>query len=587
MTSVAPAPPPPPPPPSAPPSATISPSPGAGPQASTGKKKWAVLEVKKEVPKDQIVQHLETVQAWQSALVVSENAAAELNKLTESDNDNCEYLAECPGATDVFVKLLLDRAVPNSLAVVLADVVHHLASCSASTRQHLVQSGVIPAVHTMLQNREAFHITVFLYAVKTLTMIAIEHPQAIADAGCVPYVVQLLSSENWSVRNEAAQLIGNLVFGSESLETLVGEQGAVAPLIKMLSMGPGSIAAAGSLWSLSFNNRNRHELLQRDVASELDKLLQSFTHELREANPVGRGTLQLGIGYIKGILFVIDKVPTAGTHALVATTANGPDTPEEPIKPVQVMLSYNWSHQELVRRIAAELKTRGIKVWLDVEEMSGSTLEAMAEAVEDADAVLMCMSDAYKQSQACRTEAEYAYCCKKPIVPLKVEQGHKATGWLGALLGSKLYFNFADRPDFDQVLDEVVSEVHRVVGRHTPTPPLTRALSSVGVYASTAAVPAAGDLSSIRPLAQSFFSDWTGQQVLAWLRKENLQSLESAFEAGQISGPEMVELACWLCDSRQYGPAYDVTPYLQQLVADVGLLLRLTTTVSKALRARS
>jgi len=40
------------------------------------------------------------------------------------------------------------------------------------------------------------------------------------------------------------------------------------------------------------------------------------------------------------------------------------------------------------------------------------------------------------------TEAEYAYSSKKTIVPLKVEPKYKPDGWLGALIGNKLYFDF-------------------------------------------------------------------------------------------------------------------------------------------------
>ena len=43
-----------------------------------------------------------------------------------------------------------------------------------------------------------------------------------------------------------------------------------------------------------------------------------------------------------------------------------------------VMLSYQWDSQEVVLRIVASLKQRGFAVWLDLEEMSGSTLDAMA-----------------------------------------------------------------------------------------------------------------------------------------------------------------------------------------------------------------
>ncbi len=45
----------------------------------------------------------------------------------------------------------------------------------------------------------------------------------------------------------------------------------------------------------------------------------------------------------------------------------------------------------------------GFRVWVDVDCMYGSTLQAMAEAVENAAAVLVCVSERYKDSPNCRT----------------------------------------------------------------------------------------------------------------------------------------------------------------------------------------
>ena len=39
---------------------------------------------------------------------------------------------------------------------------------------------------------------------------------------------------------------------------------------------------------------------------------------------------------------------------------------------------------------------------MDVDNMAGSTLQAMAEAVENADIVLICFSPKYKNSPNCR-----------------------------------------------------------------------------------------------------------------------------------------------------------------------------------------
>ena len=43
------------------------------------------------------------------------------------------------------------------------------------------------------------------------------------------------------------------------------------------------------------------------------------------------------------------------------------------------------------------------KVWIDIDGMGGSTLEAMAGAVENAKVVLMCLSEQYKLSTNCRS----------------------------------------------------------------------------------------------------------------------------------------------------------------------------------------
>ena len=57
-----------------------------------------------------------------------------------------------------------------------------------------------------------------------------------------------------------------------------------------------------------------------------------------------------------------------------------------------------WDVQDIVIRIVAELKCRGYVVWLDVEQMAGSTMDAMAAAVEGAAAMLYGVSAKYKES---------------------------------------------------------------------------------------------------------------------------------------------------------------------------------------------
>jgi hypothetical protein len=68
----------------------------------------------------------------------------------------------------------------------------------------------------------------------------------------------------------------------------------------------------------------------------------------------------------------------------------------------QVMLSYCWGNvdtatgkfpnQEKVRRMKNALEKRGYLTWMDVEKMSGSTLGAMADAVEESAAIMIVMT---------------------------------------------------------------------------------------------------------------------------------------------------------------------------------------------------
>ena len=107
-----------------------------------------------------------------------------------------------------------------------------------------------------------------------------------------------------------------------------------------------------------------------------------------------------------------------------------------------IMLSYNWDHQSVIKRVNTLLQSRGYAVWIDIEKMQGSTVEAMADAVEGAAVMCYGISRAYKESANCRLEAQYAYQRQKEMVPLLVEEGYRADGWLGMLLGTRVWYSF-------------------------------------------------------------------------------------------------------------------------------------------------
>ena len=95
--------------------------------------------------------------------------------------------------------------------------------------------------------------------------------------------------------------------------------------------------------------------------------------------------------------------------------------------------SYQWGVQATVLRVAASMRERGFRVWVDTEMMSGSTLDAMAAAVENAYCVLICITERYKASANCRLEGTYVHEQRKAWVPLMMEASYRPSGWLGIM----------------------------------------------------------------------------------------------------------------------------------------------------------
>ena len=185
--------------------------------------------------------------------------------------------------------------------------------------------------------------------------------------------------------------------------------------------------------------------------------------------------------YASGALFELDEVArqkakdaataakeAAAAHpAAAASSIDGSNSCEAA---EHVMLSYNWDHQSVIKRINAALQGRKYTVWIDIEKMQGSTVEAMSAAIEDAAVVVYGISKAYKESTNCRLEAQYAHQQEKEMLPLMMEEGYRPNGWLGMLLGVRLWYAFygstlASEGAFEGKMDELCRELQAAVGR--------------------------------------------------------------------------------------------------------------------------
>ncbi|CAF0816872.1 unnamed protein product [Rotaria sordida] len=124
------------------------------------------------------------------------------------------------------------------------------------------------------------------------------------------------------------------------------------------------------------------------------------------------------------------------------------------------MISYSWGDKPLVHQIYNYLTQQyNYRVWLDENEMSGSLCQAMAQAIEKSEIILICMSETYKQSENCRNEAEYAHDRKKKFIPLKMREV-ELDDWLGFMVAGKLYINF-EKNNFEKSMGLLIAEIER------------------------------------------------------------------------------------------------------------------------------
>ncbi|XP_072051272.1 uncharacterized protein [Amphiura filiformis] len=174
--------------------------------------------------------------------------------------------------------------------------------------------------------------------------------------------------------------------------------------------------AAEALWNLAFIEPIRQNIVEKGVIPALEKLQNSENPDLRQACVSALWQIKSGDQTTS-----VPNQPPKYEDAVSQGAQSQQQTP-------RIMISYQWDSQERVMQIRDKLTAAGYEVWMDVTNMKGDILHAMAQGVENSVAILMCMSEKYKESRSCRSEATYAYKLGKTIVPLLLEPGYQPDG---------------------------------------------------------------------------------------------------------------------------------------------------------------
>ena len=328
----------------------------------------------------------------------------------------------------------------------------------------------------------------------------------------------------------------------ESAKPRLAKAGVITLLVRVLrekqhQWDRASFWASGALWNLAFDDDVKEQLIAEPGLIEA----------LEEARRLGSENTKMKA---RGALWMIQPPPEETDDGDGGkSTAIG--LSEEDMQKLgaienakaQVMLSYEWHHQSQVLQLKEELNARGFNVWMDVDRMMGSTLEAMAAAIESSDAIVMCVSRRYKESQACRTEAEYAYTRKKCLIPVMVEKGYKPDGWLGILVGSKLYYNMFNTDMMQQSVPGLVTAVEAIHNDSAAPKFLQKGGSSSSEDAPGSSQQAASaPPAPVRSASDGVSVPKDSDDMDRWLSAVGLQAYVHVFQHNDIYGKVLLKM---------------------------------------------
>ncbi|KAJ8036375.1 hypothetical protein HOLleu_20328 [Holothuria leucospilota] len=336
----------------------------------------------------------------------------------------------------------------------------------------------------------------------------------------------MLSDEEWSVilqykdgKDEYLKAISVMILAflsDEKTEGIKGEEDTTIYMLKLLKeakqdssrrkQGFSCTELIEGLNRLALNDSNKHVILENDGIELLMEFIMSeepsepeaaaqclWTLAFDPSNSI-QARLEKHVSTLEDVFKLCDNSKVKGGG--------------------HIMVSYAWDGgygQETARRIAANLKSRGLKVWIDVDEMKGGVFDAMAEAVNNSYVFILCVSDKYRKSNNCRLEAKYAYQHGKLMIPVQVSASISSkSDWLRFLCSDSLYVDFTEGNNFRQRCEDLVEQISR----------LTRGEDTIDNAPLNSSV-----LSRQPPSA----SGWSPDDVNKWLRDNDLGRFSELF----------------------------------------------------------
>ncbi|KAJ3115188.1 hypothetical protein HK098_007040 [Nowakowskiella sp. JEL0407] len=139
------------------------------------------------------------------------------------------------------------------------------------------------------------------------------------------------------------------------------------------------------------------------------------------------------------------------------------------------MLSYAWKEQHIILNLRKDLESRGFKIWMDVDEISGDIYASMANAIENSAVFIACISKEYDTRRNPQMELTYATQLGVPIIPVRLcdERMSAATEFK---IAGKFYVRLLDagpqnlvewKKSVDAIEKELIKSLEKLGKPHT------------------------------------------------------------------------------------------------------------------------
>jgi hypothetical protein len=184
-----------------------------------------------------------------------------------------------------------------------------------------------------------------------------------------------------------------------------------------------------------------------------------------------------------------------------------------------IMISYSHKDETICKQIYEELIKSGFRVWIDFDQIHGNVMDAMAQAIERSNTIIICMSEQYRRSNYCRAEAHYAFQRRLKIVPILLQEHYRPDGWLLFLIGQLLYVDFT-KFGFSRAMNMLLNELKaEEIFEINATPVRSRADTVSAVCNEQTEVTVNLLPASVLP---KNIQDWTKKNVYDWLIEHDL-----------------------------------------------------------------